>query len=108
MHDVPGWLSAGIAAMLGFAATWGAVRATLAKQSGEIINLQRELHELRRELGPLLMVAAEVKGLSSEVQRLRDASHRQANEVQVLIARLAVVEDRQGATGKHRRMTGDE
>lgn len=108
MAEVPGWLSAGLAALLGFAATWGALRATMSKQAAEMSEVKRELHEMRRDLGPLLLLTAEVKTLVTELGRLREHQHRIANDVMGLIARVAVVEDRQSATGKHRRLAEGE
>lgn len=83
--DVPSWVAAVVAAVLGFVGAWAALRATVA-------TLARDVGELKALLLTVTSIQAAQRALESELDRVREASHQNRNALMVVSERVARLE----------------
>lgn len=83
--DVPSWVAAVVAAVLGFVGAWAALRATVA-------TLTKDVGELKALLLTVTTIQAAQRALESELDRVRESSHQVRNALFALSERVARVE----------------
>lgn len=85
--DVPSWVAAAAAAVLGFVGAWAALRATVA-------TLTKDVGELKSLLLTVTTIQAEHRTLESELDRVRETGHQTRNALMIVSERVARLETR--------------
>lgn len=87
--DVPSWVAAVVAAVLGFVGAWAALRATVA-------TLTKDVGELKSLLLTVTTIQAAQRALESELDRVRETGHQVRNALMVVSERVARLEAHKG------------
>jgi hypothetical protein len=86
--DLPSWVAALVAAVLGFVGAWAALRVTVA-------GLKDDVAALKVLLTSVTTLQAQTRAFEAEIERVRVAGQDNHNRLQELSERMARLEARE-------------
>lgn len=82
MHDVPSWVEAALAAVIGFAGAWAALRVTVA-------GLKEDVAALKSLVLMVNTLQAQATAFGAELERVRENGHATRDRMQALTVALS-------------------
>ena len=94
MGDMPHWMEAGLAAVLGFVASYAALRSVVGQLKEELKDLRAVVAEFRALVTSVAMLQAAVRTLEMDLERMRTMTGDTGNRMHDLSERITRMEVR--------------